>query len=176
MLSIICRKQMKILALSVRDTEKGGHFLESGATVAAKSVLGTVFGVLGYIKGSFNELLVVLAIFIVCDYISGTVLALTKGEFSVKTGMKGALKKLFYIFLVLMGFLIDLMVSSVGLRLGFALATNGAFGMAITCYLVGTEGLSILESLAYLGLPVPGFMKKALGIIKETGENVEVNK
>ena len=141
------------------------------ATVSAKSVIATVAGVVGYIKGSFNELLVVLAIFIVCDYVSGVALALTKGEFSVKKGLLGAMKKLLYLFLVLMGFLVDLLVCVVGERLGLSLATNGAFGIAINCYLIGTEGLSILESLVALGLPVPGFMKKAMGIIKETGEN-----
>ena len=143
----------------------------SGTAITAKSVIGTTVGVLGYIKGSFNELIVVLANFIVCDYIIGTVLALTKGRFSVSVGLTGAMKKLFYAFLVLMGFMIDFMVCTAGARLGLAIATNGAFGMAITCYLIGTEGLSIMESLAELGLPVPTFMKKALGVIKETGEN-----
>ena len=145
------------------------------AAVAAKSVIGSIACVASYIKGSFNELLVILAIFIVCDYITGTVLALTKGEFSVKKGLFGAVKKLFYICLVLMGFLIDLLVTNAGARLGLELATNGAFGIAINCYLIGTEGLSVVESLVALGLPVPGFMKKALGIIKETGENMNVD-
>ena len=144
--------------------------MNNGVTVTAKSVIGTVACVAGYIKGSFNELLVILALFIVCDYITGTVLALTKGEFSVKKGLVGAIKKLFYICLVFMGFMIDLLVTTTGARLGLSLATNGAFGMAINCYLIGTEGLSILESLAIMGLPVPEFMKKALGVIKSNGE------
>ena len=143
-----------------------------GTTLAAKSVIAAIVGVTGYIKGNFNELLVVLAIFIVCDYISGVVLALTKGEFSVKKGLYGALKKLFYLFLVLMGFLVDLLITIIGSRMGLALATNGAFGIAINCYLIGTEGISILESLVSLGLPVPAFMKKAMGLIKDSGEKV----
>ena len=140
--------------------------------VAAKSVIGTVMCVISYLRGEFNELLIVLAVFIVSDYICGVTLALVKGRFSVKKGMLGAVKKLFYIFLVLMGFMIDLLVALVGERLGLTVATNGAFGMAINCYLIGTEGLSILESLVQLGLPVPNFMKKALGIIKDSGEDV----
>ena len=139
---------------------------------AAKSVIGTVMCVISYLRGEFNELLIVLAVFIVSDYICGVTLALVKGQFSVKKGMLGAVKKLFYIFLVLMGFMIDLLVALVGERLGLTVATNGAFGMAINCYLTGTEGLSILESLVQLGLPVPNFMKKALGIIKDSGEDV----
>ncbi len=140
--------------------------------VAAKSVIGTVMCVISYLRGEFNELLIVLAVFIVSDYICGVTLALVKGRFSVKKGMLGAVKKLFYIFLVLMGFMIDLLVALVGERLGLTVATNGAFGMAINCYLIGTEGLSILESLVQLGLPVPNFMKKALGLIKDSGEDV----
>ena len=148
--------------------------MNSGATIATKSLIATLAYVFGYIKGSFNELLIVLAIFIVCDYICGTALALTKSEFSVKKGLYGAMKKLFYLFLVLMAFLVDLLVTTVGAKMGLALSTNGTFGMAINCYLIGTEGLSILKSLVALGLPVPKFLKKAMGIIKETGEKVSV--
>ncbi len=145
-----------------------------GTTIATKSAIATLAYVAGYIKGSFNEILVVLAIFMVCDYISGTALAITKGKFSVKQGVLGAIKKLLYLFLVLMGFLVDLLITSTGSRLGLSLATNGAFGLAINCYLIGTEGLSVIENLVALGLPVPKFMKKAMGIIKETGENLNV--
>lgn len=145
--------------------------MNGGVGVATKSVIGTIAYVAGYIKGSFNELLVILAIFMVCDYISGTVLALTRGEFSVKKGLLGATKKLFYIFLVLMGFLLDLLVSVTGEKLGLSIETMGALGMAINCYLIGTEGLSILESLVTMGLPVPDFLKKALGIIKDKAED-----
>ncbi len=144
--------------------------MNTGVGVATKSVIGTIAYVAGYIKGSFNELLVILAIFMVCDYISGTVLALTRGEFSAKKGLLGATKKLFYIFLVLMGFLLDLLVTVTGEKLGFSIQTMGALGMAINCYLIGTEGLSILESLVSMGLPVPDFLKKALGIIKDSSE------
>ena len=144
------------------------------AAVATKSVIGTLAYVAGYIKGSFNELLVILAIFIVCDYVTGTVLALARGEFSVRKGLIGAVKKLFYICLVLMGFLIDMFVTNTGARIGLELATNGAFGMAINCYLIGTEGLSVIESLVALGLPVPAFMKKAMGIIKEASEKMDM--
>lgn len=140
--------------------------------VAAKSVIGMFMCVLSYLRGEFNELLVVLAVFIVCDYICGVTLALVKGSFSVRKGMLGAVKKLFYIFLVLMGFMIDLLVATAGNELGLTIATNGAFGMAINCYLIGTEGLSVVESLAELGLPIPEFMKKALGIIKDSGEEI----
>ena len=144
--------------------------MNNGVTIATKSIIGTIACVAGFIKGSFNELLVILAIFMVCDYISGTVLALSRGEFSVKKGLLGAIKKLFYIFLVLMGFLLDLLVTIAGSKLGLSIETMGALGIAVNCYLIGTEGLSVLESLVALGLPVPGFLKKALGIIKERSD------
>jgi len=149
--------------------------MTNGTTLATKSFIGTVAYVVGYIKGSFNELLIVLALFIVSDYICGTALALTRGEFSVRKGLYGAMKKLFYLFLVLMAFLVDLLVTTVGAKMGLSLATNGTFGMAINCYLIGTEGLSILKSLVALGLPVPRFLKKAMGILKETGEKVDID-
>lgn len=146
--------------------------MDGNSTVAAKSIIATIIGVAGYIKGSFNELFVVLAIFMVCDYVSGTALALVKGEFSVKKGLLGAMKKLLYLFVILMGFSLDLLISVAGERMGLSLATNGVFGLAINCYLIGTEGLSIIKSLTALGLPVPKFMKKAMGLIKKSGEKI----
>ncbi len=147
--------------------------MSDGVNIAAKSIIGTIAYVAGYIKGSFNELLVILAIFMVCDYISGTVLAVARNEFSVKKGLYGAIKKLFYVFLVLMGFLLDMFVTITGTRLGLSFETKGALGMAINCYLIGTEGLSIVESLVAMGLPVPEFLKKALGIIKNKSEKTK---
>lgn len=153
---------------------KGGESIYTtlGSDAVTKSGIGLIAGVFAYLRGEINELLVVLAVFMVCDYVSGTVLALAQGKFSVKKGMLGAVKKLFYLFLVLMGFMIDFLLVKAGAQLGLSISTRGAFGMAINCYLIGTEGLSVIESLAALGLPIPKFLKKALGLIRDGAENI----
>ena len=140
--------------------------------ISSKSIIAVIAGVLSYLKGSFNELLVVLAILMVCDYISGVTAALSQGTFSVAKGLRGAVKKAFYLFLVLIGFLIDYSISYLATEAGLTIVTNGAFGIAITCYLIGTEGLSVVKCLVWLGLPVPDFVAKAFGKIRDRSDKI----
>jgi len=145
--------------------------------IATKGIIGAVMGVIAYLANCINAVLVVLAIFLVLDYIAGVTLALMQGEFDKRKGVQGAIKKLFYIVLVLLGFLLDFVVFTVSQDAGLAFSTGGFLGVAVTLYLIGNEGLSILESLVGMGLPVPPFLQKAFGYVKDqTGKMVKIPK
>ena len=138
-----------------------------------KTIIGAVVIVIAYLCKSFNELLVVLGFIIISDYILGTMTALIKGQWSYKKGIAGAIKKLGCIFLVMIAFLLDLTITYLTDTVGLSLPLHGIFGLAITCYLIGTEGLSCLRTLAVLGLPIPSMMKKAFGLLSDTAVNLE---
>jgi toxin secretion/phage lysis holin len=144
---------------------------------ATKGLIGAIVGVGAYLANRIDAVLVVLAIFLILDYIAGVTLALMQGQFDKKKGVQGAVKKLFYIVLVLLGFLLDFVVSTVSQDAGLAFSTGGFLGVAVTLYLIGNEGLSILESLVGIGLPVPPFLQKAFGYVKDqTGKMVKIPK
>lgn len=144
---------------------------------ATKGFIGAVAGVIAYLANRIDAVLVVLAIFLVLDYIAGVTLALMQGQFDKKKGVQGAIKKLFYIVLVLLGFLLDFVISTVSQDAGLAFSTGGFLGLAVTLYLIGNEGLSILESLVGIGLPVPQFLQKAFGYMKDSsGKIVKIPK
>jgi len=144
---------------------------------ATKGFIGAVAGVIAYLANCIDAVLVVLAIFLVLDYIAGVTLALMQGEFDKRKGVQGAIKKLFYIVLVLLGFLLDFVISTVSQDAGLAFSTGGFLGLAVTLYLIGNEGLSILESLVGIGLPVPPFLQKAFGYMKDSsGKIVKIPK
>ena len=142
-----------------------------------KGLVGAIVGVVAYLANRIDAVLVVLAIFLILDYIAGVTLALLQGKFDKKKGVQGAIKKLFYIVLVLIGFLLDFVISTVAQDAGLAFTTGGVLGLAVTLYLIGNEGLSILESLVGIGLPVPPFLQKAFGYVKDgSGKLVKIPK
>ena len=142
-----------------------------------KGFIGAIVGVGAYLANRIDAVLMVLAIFLILDYIAGVTLALMQGEFDKKKGVQGAVKKLFYIVLVLLGFLLDFVISTVSQDAGLAFSTGGFLGLAVTLYLIGNEGLSILESLVGMGLPVPPFLQKAFGYMKDSsGKMVKIPK
>lgn len=147
------------------------------SNATTKGIIGAIVGVGAYLANRIDAVLVVLAIFLVLDYIAGVTLALMQGTFDKRRGVQGAIKKLFYIVLVLLGFLLDFVISTVSQDAGLAFSTGGFLGLAVTLYLIGNEGLSILESLVGIGLPVPPFLQKAFGYMKDSsGKMVKIPK
>ncbi len=145
-------------------------------TATAKSLFAVVLGVLAYLRGALNELLVVLAMFMLADYLIGVTGALMQGEFSVRRGVTGAVKKACYLVLVVIGFLLDYAISSVGIHTGIQIETSGMFGYTIMCYLIGTEGLSCLRGLGRMGVRVPNFFLKGFGLLQSAADPEETGK
>lgn len=135
--------------------------------VSTKGYVGTFIGVFGYLAGSFNSLFVVLGLLMIIDYITGTTVAIRKKDFNREKGVWGAIKKLFYIFIVLVGFLADYTITYLSAQMGLTFTTGGLLGIAVTLYLIGNEGISIIQNWVALGLPVPPFLKSLFGYIKD---------
>lgn len=143
--------------------------------IKAKGVLAVITGVTSYLLNCFTELVVVLALLMLFDYVTGVLAAYFKKELSSWKGLQGILKKFSFMLLVVLGFLIDFVVSYLAEKVGLQFTTNGFFGLATTCWLIGTEGLSILENLGVIGLPIPPFLKPALSKLKDTANEIGGN-
>lgn len=139
-----------------------------------KGILGVIAAVGGYIVNCFNEIMVVLAIFMIMDYIIGTMVSLflKNDRFDKRKGIQGLLKKIGYMICVVIGIMLDYVVLWLSKTADFNFSTNGFFGIAVTCYLIGTEGLSIAGHLYILGVPVPKFLEKAFEKLKESSEGI----
>lgn len=142
-------------------------------TATAKSLFAVVLGVFAYLRGALNELLVVLAMFMLADYFIGVIGALMQGGFTVRRGITGAVKKSCYLLLVLIGFLLDYAIGYIGAHTGIQIETSGMFGYTIMCYLIGTEGLSCLRGLGSMGLRVPKFFMKGFGLLQSAADPAE---
>ena len=115
---------------------------------AIKAVLAAALGALA----SYGTQLIVPAIILVAvmvlDYITGMAKAWQAGELSSRVGIGGILKK-------------------VGLdwRLDFLIAS------IVVIWLVINELISILENVAALGAPVPGFLQSLIKRLKVSVED-----
>lgn len=83
------------------------------------------------------------------------------GKLSSLAAFKGLLKKVGVIAVVLLAVLLDLAVAnSAGVTFN---AVTGA-----TClWFIASEGVSVLENAAEMGIPIPGILRKALEVLKE---------
>ena len=108
-------------------------------------------GVLSYLYGDLNGLLVVLCVVIVLDYVTGLLKAGITHQLSSEIGFKGILKKILLLVIVALAHLIDKAVGS----------GETWRNIAIVFY-ISNEGLSIFENAVACGLPVPDKLKEIL--------------
>lgn len=120
-------------------------------------------GMLSYLYGDMNGLLVALFVVIVLDYMTGLLKAGIKKELSSEVGFKGILKKMLILLVVALAHLIDNCVGS----------GETWRNIAIVFY-ISNEGISILENAVACGLPVPKKLKEILEQLENDTEKKEV--
>lgn len=111
------------------------------------------------------------------DFITGLICGIMgkskkteNGYLASHEAFKGLMKKMLIIFVVVLAACLDYAVS-VGAGITFE-AVTGA-----TClWFIASEGLSILENVASMGVPVPKIMLNLLEIMREKGNGPEEKK
>jgi toxin secretion/phage lysis holin len=143
----------------------------------ANLIKGALAALIAASAAYFRALLgpvLVLALVMASDYVTGVLAAYRTGALSSRTGLLGILKKLGYLFCVGVAVTVDFTVRSAGARLGYDLGGFCAFALLVTVWLILNECLSILENLTEIGVPVPGFLRAVVerlkGSAEETGE------
>lgn len=121
------------------------------------TVLG---GFIGWFLGGCDGLLYALIAFVVVDYITGVMCAITEKELSSAIGFRGIFKKVLIFMLVGIANVVDVQIIGVG----------SALRTAVIFFYASNEGVSILENAAFLGLPIPEKLRKVLKQIREKGD------
>lgn len=119
------------------------------------SLLSTIGYLFIYLVGGWDVALQCLVVAIALDYISGLMKAYINKTLSSRIGMRGLIKKLGLLIIVMVGTLVDR-----------ATGNTGAVRTLVIYYFVANEGLSILENLGQAGIPIPQSVKKALKALK----------
>lgn len=109
-------------------------------------------GLIGAFFGGLDGFLIALIVFVACDYFTGVILAIINKTLSSEVGFKGIAKKVFIFILVGIANLIDTQI----------LKTGNVVRLAVIFFYLSNEGISLLENVAAIGLPVPQKLKDIL--------------
>lgn len=126
-------------------------------------VFAAVGGWLGYFLGGCDGLLYALIAFVVIDYITGVMCAVSDKTLSSEVGFKGICRKVLIFLLVGIGNIIDVQV----------LGSPGVLRTAVIFFYLSNEGVSLLENAAHLGLPVPDAIKTVLEQLHDRSDGKE---
>ena len=126
-------------------------------------VLTAVGGWLGYFLGGFDGLVYALIVFMVADYITGVMCAISEKKLSSAVGFKGVCRKVLILILVGTANILDVVV----------IGTGAVLRTAVIFFYLSNEGVSLLENAAHLGLPIPEKLKTVLAQLHERANAVE---
>ena len=118
-------------------------------------------GFLGWFLGGIDGFLYALIAFVVIDYITGVMYAITDKKLSSSVGFKGICRKVLIFTLVGIGNIVDV----------YVLGQGGVLRTAVIFFYLSNEGVSIMENSAHLGLPIPAKLKEVLEQLHERGGN-----
>ena len=126
-------------------------------------VFTAVGGWLGYFLGGCDGLLIALAVFVVADYITGVMCAVSDKKLSSEVGFEGICRKIIIFLLVGIAHILDVTM----------IATGSVLRTAVTFFYLSNEGVSLLENAAHLGLPIPDKLKDVLEQLHDRAEKGE---
>ena len=117
-------------------------------------------GLIGAFVGGLDGFLIALIVFVCLDFITGVILAIPSKKLSSEVCFKGIAKKVCIFFLVGVGNLIDTQI----------LQDGNVIRTAIIFFYLSNEGISIIENIAALGLPIPKKLKDVLAQLNKDEE------
>ena len=126
-------------------------------------IFAGVGGWLGYFLGGYDGLLYALIAFVVIDYITGVMCAISNHTLSSEVGFKGICRKVLIFLLVGIANILDIHV----------IGSGSALRTAVIFFYISNEGVSLLENAAHLGLPIPEKIKTVLEQLHDRAEREE---
>lgn len=127
------------------------------------AVLG---GWLGYFLGGCDGLLLALVVFVVMDYVTGVMCAVSDKKLSSEVGFKGICRKVLIFMLVGIANVLDVQI----------IGTGSVLRTAVVFFYLSNEGVSLLENAGHLGLPIPEKLKQVLAQLHDRAEGDEEEK
>lgn len=115
----------------------------------------------GFFFGGLDGLVIAMLVFIIIDYITGLIRAIIHKNLSSAVGFKGLLKKVVILIVVSVGHLVDF----------YIIGEGDMIRNACIFFYLSNEGISILENVVAIGVPVPSILKNILEQLKEEAED-----
>lgn len=126
-------------------------------------IFAGIGGWLGWFLGSYDGLLYALLVFVIVDYITGVMCAISDHSLSSGVGFKGICRKVLIFILAGVANIMDVQVIGAG----------SVLRTAIIFFYISNEGVSFLENAGHLGLPIPEKLKSVLEQLHDRAEEKE---
>ncbi|MBG9655400.1 holin family protein [Cytobacillus firmus] len=112
------------------------------------TITGGGISSIAYLLGGIDKLLIAFVILMTLDYLTGVSAAIYDKKVSSKSAFKGLMKK---------GAMFSLII--VATQMDIILGNEGQFiRYAMLMFLIGTEGISLIENLGRLDVKLPKFL------------------
>ena len=89
------------------------------------------------------------------------------GKLSSRAAFDGLMRKIMIFLVVILSVLVDLAV-----QYGAGVTFNAVTG-ATCLWFIASEGVSVIENAAELGVPIPGILRKALELLQDSSGDAE---
>ena len=113
---------------------------------------GGIGGILGLLFGELDGSLYALVVFVIADYFTGVMNAISEKKISSDIGADGISKKICIFVLVAIANIVDVNI----------LNSGAVVRTAVIFFYLSNEGISVLENAVKLGLPVPEKLRNVL--------------
>jgi toxin secretion/phage lysis holin len=115
--------------------------------------------------GGWDSILKALVLFMIADYITGLAGAFKTKTVNSEVMFWGGVRKSMIILVIALAVYLDQLVGN----------ENPLFRTLALYFYIGREGLSVVENLGVVGVPLPGFVKKVLTQLQEKGDSEHAN-
>lgn len=122
-----------------------------------QTIISSILSILIYLFGGFDSLILSLIIVMVIDYITGVCKGIYHKKLNSTIGLKGILKKIGYLLIVILATLFDNIIHDESM----------AIRALVIYFFISNEAISILENWGSLGLPLP---KKIFDVFEKLKE------
>ncbi len=112
-------------------------------------------GFLDWFLGGLDGFLYALIAFVIADYLTGVLAAISEKQLSSSVGFTGIARKLLIFTLVGLANLLD----------AYVLGAGAVLRTATVFFYLSNEGISLLENTTRLGLPVPAQLRETLAVL-----------
>jgi len=118
-------------------------------------ITGTLLTGIAYFLGGWDTAIQTLSLVMVLDYITGVLKAIKKKKLNSKVGLWGIIKKFGYLVVVALSVVMDKLAGD-----------TGAIRTMVIYFFIANDGISILENLGSMGVPLPKKLKEVLEQLK----------
>ena len=118
-----------------------------------KNLISVILTTCVYLVGGIDIALKSMIIVMIIDYVTGMLSAIYNKRLNSKIGFKGIIKKVAYLFIIALSVIIDNITGQ-----------SGVIRSLVIYFFVANDGISILENVAEMNIPLP---KKLIEILEQ---------